>query len=98
MNKAGKRKLELIEERGPLCEYCKINPAADAHHCLFGRSKRYPQLDVKYNLMLLCPGCHKFASFEMKRVFWEIQVRRYGYKVMRNWIDNLPLINKENFE
>jgi len=70
LNKAGRRKLELIEERGPLCQYCRVEPATQAHHCLFSRRKGVPQFDVRENLMLLCDECHKYASFVLKQVFW----------------------------
>jgi len=99
MNKAGRLKLELMEERGYVCEYCRVSPAEHAHHCLFGRRKGHPEYDVKENLMLLCSGCHENKTGQtMKRVFIEIQDRRYGGTHMVEWFQGLHFKSKkENF-
>ena len=92
-------KARLIDERGSLCERCRINNATDLHHSLIGRMKRKPELNVEYNAELLCKECHANKGNYIQRYrFWQKQCRRYGEEVMREWYDNLPLIIKERFD
>ena len=92
-------KARLIDERGSLCERCRINNATDLHHSLIGRMKRKPELNVEYNAELLCKECHANKGNYLQRYrFWQKQCQRYGEEVMREWYDGLSLLIKERFE
>ena len=92
-------KARLIQERGSLCERCRIRDATDAHHALIGRMKRKPELNVEYNCQLLCKECHAIpGSYNERVAFWERQCIRYGADEMRAWFDGLNLLIKERYE
>ena len=92
-------KARLIQERGSICERCRIVDATDLHHSLIGRMKRKPELNVEYNAELLCKECHANAgSYIQRDRFWHRQCKRYGADEMRAWFDGLNLIIKERFE
>ena len=80
------------------CEGCD-RPAVHAHHCLYGRDKRYPELNDDENLQLVCYQCHfvtgKADSWENRQFFWGVQCERYGSDHMIEWHDNLRLKVKE---
>ena len=90
----------LIKERGGICEVegC-YNNAVEAHHCLYGRKKGHPELDMDENLQLVCYACHyptgKAKSFENKLNFWFRQCERYGHKHMVEWHSMVRLKMKE---
>ena len=91
-------KARLIQERGSLCERCKIKNATDLHHALIGRMKRKTELNVEYNAELLCKDCHASAGDYIQRLrFWNKQCKRYGEEAMVSWYDGLSLIIKERF-
>ena len=87
--------LSLFERRGWYCEYCHLRRATQKHHALFGRMKRYPELDAEENMMIVCPDCHTGKELldtqEVREWFWKIQCERYGLDHMLAWIKSLPL-------
>jgi hypothetical protein len=87
--------IELREKRKTrLCEWCRKREGTQRHHALLRRSKRFPELDHEYNLMLVCPYCHQVGevdSKEARRLFWTMQCNRYGELNMLDWLDSLPL-------
>lgn len=95
-------KLKIIRERGPYCEYCQVRQGTQLHHCLIRRDKRFPELDCEQNLMLCCAYCHTekrlLDSWEVSLAFWDIQCARYGKQEMLNWLKELPLRSKPNFQ
>lgn len=78
-----------------LCEFCQINKATTGHHCLEGRRKGHPELDLPYNIMMACFTCHidkkLLDSREVSEWFWAQQCRRIGEPKMRDWLNNLNL-------
>ena len=93
--------LRLMEERQTTvceCEGCN-NPAEQAHHCLYRRDKRYPELNDDENLQLVCYYHHMVDgtadSWENRVWFWGVQCERYGADHMIEWHDNLRLKVKE---
>ena len=91
-------KARLIDERGSICERCRIKDATDLHHSLIGRMKKKPELNVEYNAELLCKKCHAITGgYNERLVFWHKQCNRYGTEVMREWHKNLSLLFKETF-
>jgi hypothetical protein len=91
--------LELREKRKTrLCEWCRKREATQRHHALLRRDKRKPELDHEFNLILVCPYCHQVGevdSKEARKLFWIMQVNRYGEFQMRDWLDSLPLKIKD---
>jgi hypothetical protein len=87
--------LELREKRKTrVCEWCRKREATQRHHALLRRDKRKPELDHEFNLILVCPYCHmtgEVDSKEARKLFWIMQVNRYGEFAMRDWLDSLPL-------
>ncbi len=92
--------LRLIKERGSTCEVegC-YNLAMEAHHCLYGRKKGHPELDMDENFCLVCEKCHgvtgKAKSFKHKLYFWQVQCDRYTKERMLAWHDSVRLKEKE---
>jgi len=93
--------LRLMAERGIItceCEGCN-NLAEQAHHCLYGRSKRYPDLNADENFQIVCHVCHfetgAANSWENRHYFWGVQCERFGYQHMVDWHNNLRLKVKE---
>jgi hypothetical protein len=86
-------KLDLIQKRGYVCEFCHLEPATELHHALIGRNKNIPELDIEYNLMCVCHNCHEteIHGRAVKIWFWGIQCQRYGITVMTKWLNGLPL-------
>lgn len=89
--------LEIMRERKTeVCECCGINPAQEAHHCLYRRDLRNKTakdlLNQTYNLQLVCYRCHGSTSrtHENKVRFWKTQCERYGKGVMLAWHNKLP--------
>jgi hypothetical protein len=84
------------------CERCHVFYAVEGHHCLIHRRNGVSELDLPYNICWLCHECHSgdgvVNSFEFRLWFWKLQVQRYGYREMKNWLDNLPLKIKPNFD
>jgi len=83
--------------RGNKCENCGApftrENRPERHHCLFGRDKRYPELDNEINIELLgyiC--CHRKGAVNKQKhaeEFAQRQIER-GYNV-GEWIRSLPL-------
>lgn len=93
-------KLSLLNERGWRCEVCgtEISNDYEAHHCLFHRMKGRPELDEKYNLMVVCKSCHGFANaYWVRELFWMKQVWRYGIVAMVNWYNRVRVADKPFF-
>src|SRR5688572_4957770 len=87
-------KNDLFETRGYRCECGCGKVAHDAHHSLIHRMKRYPELDCEENINLVNHDEHIFRKFdnkEWRKYFWQVQVDRYGYDHMINWVNNLPI-------
>ena len=97
MNPWNTLKADLLEERGPMCQICKLQGASELHHAIYGRMKGVKELDTRENLVLICKDCHSRANFQMKRLSWHLNCIRYGKEHMLDWHDELPLKNKENF-
>jgi hypothetical protein len=87
--------LELRQKRKTtLCEWCRKRECTQRHHALLRRDKRKPELDDEKNLILVCPYCHQAGyvdSKEARKLFWIMQVNRYGDFTMRDWLESLPL-------
>ena len=97
---AGKRTERLLAERGYKCEMCGDRTSNDyqAHHCLFHRMKRRPELDEDYNLMIVCQGCHPFCNnYKVRCRFWTKQVIRYGIGEMAEWYNKVRIADKPRF-
>lgn len=91
---------EILEERGPLCEFCGINYWTDLHHAIMRRDVRFQNyLDVKVNFMGVCHvDCHMSRAvdaWEVKRLFVFIQQER-GL-ASHEWLANLPLKIKPDY-
>ena len=85
MNPADKLRLrlELVEERGGICENPDCDaPAAELHHGCVGDKKRIKDvLFTKHNLILLCHECNTsrmYDNAEGRQYWWEINLARYG--------------------
>ena len=87
----------ILKQRGPLCEYCKIMPWTELHHCLVHDSKRYhTAVTVPENLMAVCRYCHPLCNGHDVRVqFAHNQIKR-GYNI-GEWYRNLPIKIKERW-
>ena len=81
------------------CQVCHLRPAEEVHHCLYGRRKGVPELDVDYNFQLTCQKCHRYSGlakqWKNKLAFWEWACSYYGRDVMVKWHESLPLKVKE---
>ena len=92
-------KARLIQERGSLCDRCRIKDAADLHHALIGRMKSKPELNVEENAELLCKNCHANAcGYDERLEFWARQCARYGKQHMMDWYFGLDLKIKERYD
>ncbi len=93
-------KIDLVNKRGG-CEGCGSGTALELHHMLIHKKKgKRKWLDVEYNFMLLCKKCHEsgvYNNHEMRVIFWYIQVGRYGYDIMVEWWNLIPLITKPKY-
>jgi hypothetical protein len=81
------------------CNICG-KPATDRHHCLIGRSKRYPILNHPFNLEPLCRSCHSMGlvnSYDHRKQFFEQRVREFGSE-FRDWWESLPVKVKPRYE
>jgi len=84
----------------PACAICG-RQAVDAHHCLYGRNKGIPELNVVENLLPLCRACHAelhAEGYEGRCRAWKMKCEEFGHDYMVNWHERLPMIAKENFE
>ena len=87
----------FLRIRGNTCENCGAEftreNRPERHHCLFGRDKRFPELDQDVNIELLgyicCHRKGKVNSQAHAEVFAKRQIAR-GYNV-RAWVHSLPL-------
>jgi len=88
------KKEELVRVRGNFCQCGCGLWGHDLHHCLIHRMKRYAEwLDDERNLVLVNHKEHisrKFDTLEWRKVFWLIQVKRYGEPSMMEWVNSLP--------
>src|SRR5258706_6293731 len=89
-------KSAFVRQRGPLCECGECQERGeDAHHCLIGRMKDHPELDVPENLVLVNHFEHvhlrKFNTLEWRKKFFAIQCTRFGGQHIKEWLENLPL-------
>jgi len=89
----------MQERRISVCQVCGVRPAEEAHHCLYGKDKRFKQLNDDENLQLVCIECHKYnggaLGYENKLRFWEWACEFYGHKHMVEWHNRLPMKIKE---
>ena len=91
-------KLEIMNERGWLCECGCRQQGHDLHHGLIHNIKKngvskYPILNDKRNLFLVNHWQHTARMFdtqEWRKYFWKMQIKRYGEAAMLDWIENLP--------
>ena len=98
MDKRTQAKRSYMEAH-PLSELSG-KPANDPHHCIVYDMKRYPELTCPENLVALTREEHKEAhakGYEGKQFFWEMKCKEYGEDHMKEWYNNLPLVNKERF-
>jgi hypothetical protein len=62
---------------------------------LIKRMKGIKVLDLPYNICWLCSDCHhsdgRVNGRKAAEWFWEIQCQRYSERIMREWLNNLPL-------
>jgi hypothetical protein len=92
--------LRLMQERNQwTCEMegCE-RPGAEAHHCLYKKAKRYPELNCDENFQIVCKPHHETRmtdTYENRLYFWRVQCERYGREHMIAWHDALPLKVKE---
>jgi hypothetical protein len=62
------------------------------------RRKGHPELDTPQNIEWLCEFCHKYSNGRKHREeFWERQCQRFGERIMREWLDGLPIKVKQRF-
>jgi len=92
--------VELIRIRGGVCEGGRILPghicanpleSFQIHHAMFPAKKRWPQLNVLMNYLLIRSSCNTskmFDNLKSRRAFMELQKRRHGYQVDA-WIAGL---------
>ena len=89
----------FIEARGPMCEICGERPAEHRHHALYGRAKRYPELNDERNIQIVCVVCHLYTgaadTWDNRMNFWLVQCDRYGKADMIAWHEGLPMKVKE---
>ena len=80
------------------CEICKTRMATEWHHCIHGRMKGVPELDMIYNLQHVCKPCHDGTanSYENRRKFFMEQFYRYGVE-FTDWYESLPLVAVKEF-
>jgi hypothetical protein len=55
--------------------------------------KRYPELDCPENIILVNHDEHilrRFDNAHWREYFWQVQVDRYGYNHMMEWVNGLP--------
>jgi hypothetical protein len=91
-------KREILDERGTACECGCWQQGHDLHHCFIhnmkqGGKTKYPILNDPRNLVLVNHDEHiarKFDNIEWRKYFWEVQVDRYGYDKMMEWVNALP--------
>ena len=64
--------------------------------------KRFPELDAPENLLLVNHDEHilrKFDNQAWRKYFWQVQIDRYGYEHMMEWLNNLPAkIDRSRFD
>ena len=78
---------------GERCECGCGQIGTDNHHALFGRQKRFPELNAQENLVLVNHDQHiagTFDTWEWRRYFWKVQCKRYGEENMITWLEGLP--------
>jgi hypothetical protein len=93
-NDWNQRKQLLMEEGRDTCEFCGM-PAVDAHHGLFGRSKKHKKwTDNELNMAMACEDCNRWDRLAdhwvSRKNFLKIQIVRYGYDALRKWLDEAP--------
>jgi len=70
-----------------------------AHHAVYGRDKRIPELDQPENIQLICHKCHAehgyLSGWFMRCMAWTEKID-LGYR-MQEWHDNLPMLIKDEF-
>lgn len=94
---------DLARKRGYLCD-CGCNlRAEDRHHCFVPNLKRFPQMDVEENIVLVSHWEHtderKFDNPKWRQYFWIVQCNRYGEEHMIEWLASWPkkLDNRKDF-
>lgn len=84
---------KMFEERGQRCECGCGEIGSDLHHVFIGRRKRFPELDCEENLVIVNHMQHlarKFDNKQWREYFWQVQVDRFGYDHMMEWVSSLP--------
>ena len=83
------------------CQWCRINPASEKHHCLIGRDKHNKELDDPRNIGDVCRKCHgKWVGTggrEVREAWWQIKCAEFGEDDMKAWYTNLNLRVKEKY-
>ena len=95
----------FIALRGGFCEGCGGQEELTVHHMLINdklkRKKKIRQLQHVYNLMILCKHSHVdkrgYKAWDLKVIWWYIQIGRYGYGTMMEWWKSVPLLTKDKY-
>jgi len=96
------RERVFTEQRGK-CATCwrhfQSHEEMHAHHCIYTRDKRMPELDEAPNIQLLCPDCHSnhgyLSSWFGRCMAWTAKIDA-GYE-MAAWNESLPMLIKDSF-
>ena len=91
-------KQKIFDERGGRCECGCGKVAHDLHHVFIHNIKRkgstkYPQLNDERNLVFVNHDEHilrKFDNQQWREYFWQVQIDRFGYDSMLEWMNSLP--------
>lgn len=70
----GKMKRLVYDRAGGLCECCRWQEAADAHHIIFRSEHRD---DRETNLIALCRCCHDNHAHGCNKRFWKAEFLKY---------------------
>ena len=92
---------DLAALRGYVCEGGLIYPGHmchnpvewfEKHHAMFPAKKKWPQLNVLMNYLLIRTSCNTskmFDNLKSRQAFMELQRSRHGYEEVGVWIEGL---------
>ena len=95
-------KLDLLILRRWKCDFCG-GKAEDVHHCLIPKNYHRQGTNIKeceeiFNLAVLCKKCHKYKTgYKWRLKFWKIQCSRFRTRIMVDWLDRVPLVEKPKY-